>query len=221
MTTLRGVFSMRTGDNIYKREDGRFEARYIKDRKPDGKAVYGSCYGKTHEEARRKRERVLCKRYAEEHEPQGLNLLILGAGSHGQEVYEIAQQLRVFNVITFLDDDEKKIEAFGPLSSIETLRDKYSVAIVAIGDENVRQLYFAQLTELGYAIPTLIHPSAIVASNAEIGVGTVVMPRAVISPGAKVGKGCIISTTAVIDRSAIVPDWTFVDIGGVIKKIGK
>lgn len=212
---------MRTGDNIHKREDGRFEARYIKDRKPDGKAVYGSCYGKTYEEARRKRERVLCERYAEEHEPQGLNLLILGAGSHGQEVLEIAQQLRIFNIITFLDDDENKAESFGPLSYIENLKDEYAAAVVAIGDEKVRKLYFAQLTELGYVIPTLIHPSAIVSSTAKVGVGTVVFPRAVISPGAKIGKGCIISPTAVIDRNAVLPDWTYVDIGGAIKKLGE
>ena len=35
----------RKGENIYKRKDGRWEGRYIKGRKPDGKPLYGSIYG--------------------------------------------------------------------------------------------------------------------------------------------------------------------------------
>ena len=35
------------GENIYKRRDGRWEARYIKSHTPDGRVKYGYCYGKT------------------------------------------------------------------------------------------------------------------------------------------------------------------------------
>lgn len=38
----------RTGESIYKRQDGRWEGRYIKDRTPQGKAVYGYVYGRTY-----------------------------------------------------------------------------------------------------------------------------------------------------------------------------
>lgn len=42
------------GENIYKRKDGRWEARYIKSYTPSGKARYGYCYGKTYHEAKDK-----------------------------------------------------------------------------------------------------------------------------------------------------------------------
>lgn len=42
------------GENIYKRKDGRWEARYIKSYAPDGKARYGYCYGRTYREAKDK-----------------------------------------------------------------------------------------------------------------------------------------------------------------------
>lgn len=42
------------GENIYKRKDGRWEARYIKSYTPDGKAKYGYCYGRTYHEAKDK-----------------------------------------------------------------------------------------------------------------------------------------------------------------------
>ncbi len=44
----------RKGENIYKRKDGRWEARFIKSRH-FGKAEYGSVYGKTYSEAKKKR----------------------------------------------------------------------------------------------------------------------------------------------------------------------
>ena len=42
------------GENIYRRKDKRWEARYIKDYAPDGTARYGYCYGKTYTEAKKK-----------------------------------------------------------------------------------------------------------------------------------------------------------------------
>ena len=44
----------RTGENIYERKDGRFEARYIAERDENGKAVYKSVYGRSKAEVREK-----------------------------------------------------------------------------------------------------------------------------------------------------------------------
>ncbi len=49
----------RKGENIFKRGDGRWEARYIKGRELSGKIRYGFCYGKTYKEAKEKV--TLCK----------------------------------------------------------------------------------------------------------------------------------------------------------------
>ena len=46
------------GENIYKRKDGRWEARYIKGYSPDGAARYGYCYGKTYYAAKDKVNRA-------------------------------------------------------------------------------------------------------------------------------------------------------------------
>lgn len=42
------------GENIYKRKDQRWEARYIREHRPDGSIHYGYCYGKTYREAKQK-----------------------------------------------------------------------------------------------------------------------------------------------------------------------
>lgn len=50
----------RRGENIHKRKDGRWEARYIKDRK-NGKAVYHSVYAKTYSEVKAKLKASITK----------------------------------------------------------------------------------------------------------------------------------------------------------------
>ena len=50
---------MAKGENIFRRRDGRWEARYSKGRELSGKIKYGYCYGKTYREAKEKAEK--CK----------------------------------------------------------------------------------------------------------------------------------------------------------------
>lgn len=53
-------FVPRRGENIHKRKDGRWEARYIKDRK-NGKAVYRSVYAKSYTEVKAKLKACITK----------------------------------------------------------------------------------------------------------------------------------------------------------------
>lgn len=210
-TCFLGGGCLRTGNNIRLRKDGRYEARYIKGRSPDAKIIYGYVYGKTYQEAEEKRDALL-------HQMQPikeLNLLILGAGSHGQEVLELAQSLRIFHKIGFLDDTKPEI-AIGPCNNFSKYLSEYPVAIPAIGDTEVRKRWMTDLVKAGFIIPTLIHPSAVVSRSAEIGNGTVVCARATIGPRAQLGKGCIISCGATIDKNVIMRDWAYVDCGEIV-----
>jgi len=49
----------RKGENIFHRKDGRWEARYIKERLMDGKYRYGYVYGKSYLEVKKKRNDIL------------------------------------------------------------------------------------------------------------------------------------------------------------------
>jgi len=51
----------RKGENIYKRKDGRWEARYIINRTYDGKAIYKSIYAPSYSEVKKKRTNELLK----------------------------------------------------------------------------------------------------------------------------------------------------------------
>ena len=202
---------MRIGSNIRLRKDGRYEARYIKGRNSQNGIVYGYVYGKTYEEAQEKREAQL-----RQMKPmKQLNLLILGAGSHGQEVMELAQSLRIFHKIDFLDDAKPEI-AIGPCSNCSKYLSEYPVAIPAVGNTELRKRWMNALVDAGFVIPTLIHPTAVVSQSAEIGQGTVICARATVGPRASLGKGCIISSGATVDRNVVLEDWSYVDCGETI-----
>lgn len=52
----------RKGENIFKRKDGRWEARYIHHHDQNGRAVYGYAYGKTYSDAKKKRAEMVARR---------------------------------------------------------------------------------------------------------------------------------------------------------------
>ena len=55
----RVIFTPKKGINIYKRKDGRWEARYLKSINKDGKRLYGSVYGKSFDEAKHKQDEAI------------------------------------------------------------------------------------------------------------------------------------------------------------------
>lgn len=208
---------MRQGSNIRLRADGRFEARYAKGRDARGRLIYGCCYGHTYEEAARKREEALRSLTP----VRELNLLILGAGSHGREVLELAQRLNVFRRIAFLDDDPAKTEAIGPCSALERWTEEYPAAVPAVGNGEIRMRWLGELARAGFVLPVLVHPDATVSPSAALGYGTVVCARAAVGSGAEIGPGCIIASGATIERYVTLPAGTHVDCGQVVRNIQK
>ena len=122
----------------------------------------------------------------------------------------------MFERIELLDDDASK-GTFGQWKDAAKLRDEgFSAAIVAVGDEELRKTWSSRLTKMGYVIPTLVHPTAVISQNAHIGARSVVCARATVSSGANVGKGCIVSASVTVGRGADIEDWTHIAEGGIV-----
>ena len=72
------------------------------------------------------------------------------------------------------------------------------------------------LKELGYQIPTLVHPTAYVSPSAVINRGTIIGPNASVMSHAVVGDACIISAGAVIDHDARIGNYVHVNVGSTV-----
>ena len=67
-----------------------------------------------------------------------------------------------------------------------------------------RQEVFRKFKELGYSFATVVHPSAVVASDVELGEGVQIMAGAVIQPGSRIGGNAVINTRASVDHDCVI-----------------
>lgn len=144
-------------------------------------------------------------------------LLIIGASGHGKVVADIALKMNKWESISFLDDNENLkssmgIDVIGTTKDVHKFIDSHDV-IVGIGNNSTREKIQNMLEKLGASIPVLIHPSAIIGNDVEIGIGTVVMAGVVINCCTKIDKGCIINTSATIDHDNIIEDFVHISPG--------
>ena len=131
-------------------------------------------------------------------------LLIVGAGGHGKVVADAAQQ-QDWQRIAFLDRDPTLTEVLGlPVIGSDPatggLVQRYPSAVVAIGNPRLRLDLLDQLATIGYHLPVIQHPRAVVSPHATIGDGCVLFANAVVNPGSRLGRGCIINTAASVDH---------------------
>lgn len=143
------------------------------------------------------------------------NLLILGAGGHGRVVKETAEAMIAFDKIEFLDDNSEM--AIGKLNDISELSKEYRYAFVAIGNNELRMEWIKRTEDLGYILPVIIHPKAIVSPSASIYPGTIVTMGALVQTNVVIEKGCIVGAGSIIDHDSFIGYGTHVDCGAIVK----
>jgi sugar O-acyltransferase (sialic acid O-acetyltransferase NeuD family) len=120
------------------------------------------------------------------------NLIIVGAGGLGREVYQYARDIYgeggLFRVKGFLDDNPHELIQRGYVMEVNIVGNTKNYAIqdndrfiVAIGDPGIRQMIVERLIARGAQFTTLVHPKAYVAPSAQLGVGCIISPFATIA----------------------------------------
>jgi sugar O-acyltransferase (sialic acid O-acetyltransferase NeuD family) len=161
-------------------------------------------------------------------------LVIIGAGGFGaiaawaaDDINAAAIQgnhLALWDVVGYADCDSTKQGTChagrAVLGTIEDVaRDSDGRELwffCAIGDNDSRAKMVRRAEKFGWKPATLVHPSAVLASSAEIGPGTYVGPAAVISFNAKIGAHVIIDVHVSVGHDAVVKDFSAVFPGARI-----
>ena len=169
-----------------------------------------------------------------------LDIYIVGAGTYGEAMYELATILG-YNVIGFYDDDESKqglkimgIPVIGKSSDLSDEKIMGNNFIVAIGNNDLRLKFMLKIINLGGETPTLIHPTAIISPSVQIGNGVyiqanaylwtkvkvndfcIISPNVVIAHHTTIGEACLISTMTAVGASIKIKDRVFVGMGSTI-----
>ena len=144
-------------------------------------------------------------------------LIIIGASGHGKVVADIAIKMNKWQSIVFLDDDQAikisiGLEVIGKTADAFTYKDEADF-FVAIGNNAVREKVQEKLIEDGLNVVSLIHPSAVIGTDVEIGIGSVVMAGVVANSSTRIGKGCIINTSSSLDHDNVIEDYVHISPG--------
>ncbi len=149
-------------------------------------------------------------------------MLIIGAGIYGLVAKEIAENMRCFEKIDFIDDCSKNVsdgtETIGTFADLERLSEEYDFVVIAIGNPEVRLRLLQKIeTETTLQISTLISPDAYVSSSAQIGKGCIIEPMAVVHTGCVLGRGCLVSAGAVVNHASVLGDGVHIDCNATVE----
>lgn len=167
-------------------------------------------------------------------------LIIIGAGGYAKSVVDSIDYTN-YEVVGFIDEFSKEKEHLGIniiAHSLEEIQEKEKYYyFIAIGNNQKRKRWFDKLRLYNLKLINIIDKSAIVSSNASIGIGcfvgkfavinskasigdnTIINTRALVEHGCNVGNHCNLSTNTVINGDVVVGEGSF--IGSLSVTIGQ
>jgi acetyltransferase EpsM len=149
-------------------------------------------------------------------------LVVWGTGGHASVVADIMRLNDDYQIVGFLDDmtpsthnaERHGATILGGLERLDSLRrEGVSHIIFGFGRSAARLRLSEHVRASGFSLATAIHPEAIVATDASIGVGSVIAAGAVINPGVKIGENAIVNTSASVDHDCSIDDGVHVGPG--------
>lgn len=145
-------------------------------------------------------------------------LLIIGAGGHGRSVAEAVLTAGIFELAGFVDDAAPGLAqvwgypVLGTAGDVSAYRSHADAAIVAVGNNAVREALCHKVLAAGFELATVLHPRAIVSPRAVIGAGSAVMAGAIVGTEAQLVVGVIINCGVVVDHDAQVHDFAHLGV---------
>jgi sugar O-acyltransferase (sialic acid O-acetyltransferase NeuD family) len=142
-------------------------------------------------------------------------IIIVGAGGFGREVLQWARHAwpeHVHKIAGFLSADPDKLN--GHATSLPILGSPADFQpqpgdglVLAIGVPDVRRQVAEQLIGNGARFLTVIHPAAVVAGTAQVGIGTIICPYAIVSDSVRLGRFVLVNYHASLGHDASAGDF--------------
>lgn len=142
-------------------------------------------------------------------------ILIVGAGGFGREVLQWARHAWpdcADRFGGFLSADTSLLDGFDSGLHVLGTPDDYRPAkgdglLLAIGIPGVRRQVAESLLARRAEFLTLVHPTAIVASSATIGIGSIICPYAIVSDAVRLGRFMLLNYHSSLGHDASVGDY--------------
>lgn len=139
-------------------------------------------------------------------------ITIYGASGHAKVIINIIRNNN--GVIRQVLDDNESLDNILGYEICKPRNKPYSNVIVAIGNNSTRKSVVDRLIATSYT--SIIHNSAVLDPNTNLGLGTVIMAGVVINSSVSIGNHCIINTSAIIEHDIFIDDFVHVSPGAIL-----
>ncbi|UCE37033.1 MAG: acetyltransferase [Thermoplasmata archaeon] len=142
-------------------------------------------------------------------------VVIIGAGGMGGVYFDVLDEMNVYEVIGFIDDDPKKhgknyydIPILGGVSDMPSLKEKHQIHgfIISIGNNRLRGKMGSYLENLGLKPVNAVHPRAAISRYSTYGNGVLIEAGVGINPHTTIGNHAMISLSASIGHDVVIGD---------------
>lgn len=149
------------------------------------------------------------------------DIILIGAGGHAKSVIDSIEKCNQYHILGFTDiacvDEYRGYPYLGNDNILESyfkIGIKYAfISMGFLGEiSNKRNLLYKKVKNLGYKLPIIIDPSAVVASDAEIGEGTFIGKGCIVNSAVRVGKMCIINTGAIVEHDNQIGNYSHISV---------
>ena len=151
-------------------------------------------------------------------------LLIIGAGGFGRIVLEHARQEYE---CSFIDDGVSVgteicgCKVIGATNDLQNLFSDYKKAVVAIGNNILREKLYQEAKKIGFNIPNIICSSVYCSPYSKIGEGCVFLNNVVVQNGSFIGNGVILNPGVEIHHDCKVGNFVLIYANSVIRALAE
>lgn len=147
------------------------------------------------------------------------DIVLVGYGGHAKSVADCIERENKYHIIGYTELNPQK-SLYEYLGTDDVLPSLYEMGVCNaficvgyLGKGAVREELYYQLKRIGFHLPVISDPSAIISQSVRIGEGTFVGKGVIINAEAKVGKMCIINTKALVEHECVVEDYSHIAVG--------
>ena len=152
------------------------------------------------------------------------DLVIVGAGGNTRVILDMIALGGRYRVVGLLDDNPARVgevmmgaPILGPRSKLRELWDQgLRLAVVGVGAAKstaLRRQICDEVRELGFELPNIIHPTAILAPSAALGSGLLVMAGVIVNPCARIEDDVLVNTGSLVEHDCVLEQGSFLAPG--------
>lgn len=153
------------------------------------------------------------------------SILLLGGGGHCKSILDSLNKLNHYDRIGLIINENialasQKVPIVGCDEDLKKLFDEgwdsAFISVGGIGNTKIREKLYSYIINIGFNVPSIVDPSAVIASNVQIASGCYIGKNAIVNADSCISECAIINTGAIIEHDCEIGKFSHIAPGAVL-----